>query len=85
VLPVYDYRWKPGLEPAPKIMSLNAWMRDYAATYDAVYVDFHSAMQDERHGLKRELTYDGVHVTEAGYRLMAQLVEHGIAAALRRD
>jgi lysophospholipase L1-like esterase len=85
VLPVYDYPWKPGLEPAPKIMSLNAWMRDYAARNDAVYVDFHSAMQDERHGLKRELTYDGVHVTEAGYRVMAQLVERGIAAALRPD
>ena len=24
VLPVFDYPWKPGLEPAPKIMALNA-------------------------------------------------------------
>jgi lysophospholipase L1-like esterase len=85
VLPVYDYPWKTGLEPAPKIMALNAWMRDYAATHDAIYVDFHSEMQDERHGLKRELTYDGVHVTEAGYRVMARLVERGIAAALRKN
>jgi lysophospholipase L1-like esterase len=82
VLPVYDYPWKPGLEPALKIMTLNAWMRDYAARHGAIYVDFHSPMQDERHGLRAELTYDGVHVTEAGYRVMAQLVERGIAQAL---
>lgn len=82
VLPVFDYPWKPGLEPAPKIMALNAWMKTYAAAHDAVYVDFHSAMQDERHGMKRELSYDGVHATEAGYRVMATLVEPGIAAAL---
>ena len=24
VLPVYDYAWRPGLEPAPKILALNA-------------------------------------------------------------
>ena len=82
VLPVFDYPWKPGLEPAPKIMALNAWMRQYASANGAVYVDFHSAMQDERHGMKRELSYDGVHATEAGYRVMATLAEQGIATAL---
>jgi TolB protein len=82
VLPVYDYPWRPGLAPAQKILDLNAWMREYASKNDAVYVDFHSAMQDERHGMKAQLTYDGVHVNESGYRLMAQLVERGIASAL---
>ena len=82
VLPVYDYPWKPGLEPAPKIMALNAWMKDYAAKHNAVYVDFHSEMQDERHGMKAEYTYDGVHASEAGYRVMARIVEGGIAAAM---
>jgi lysophospholipase L1-like esterase len=82
VLPVYDYPWKPGLEPAPKIMKLNEWMRDYAARTGAVYVDFHSEMQDERHGMRAEYTYDGVHASEAGYRAMARIVERGIAQAL---
>ena len=27
VLPVFDYPWKPGLEPAPKIVALNAWIK----------------------------------------------------------
>ena len=83
VLPVDDYPWKRGLEPAPKIMALNAWMKRYAAEHGAVYLDFHSAMQNEHHGLQRELTYDGVHPNEAGYRVMSPLAERAIAEALR--
>jgi lysophospholipase L1-like esterase len=85
VLPVFDYPWKKGLEPAPKIVELNAWIRNYAQTHGAVYVDYHSAMADERHGLKAELSPDGVHPNEAGYRVMAPLVAKGIAEALRRS
>jgi len=84
VLPVYDYPWKRGLEPAQKIVALNAWIKAYAARVGATYVDFHSAMADDRQGMRAELTKDGVHPNEAGYRVMAPLVEQGIAAALRR-
>jgi lysophospholipase L1-like esterase len=84
VLPVYDYPWKPGLQPAPKIMTLNSWLKQYADAHNAVFVDLHTAMQDERHGLKAEYTYDGVHASEAGYRVMSSLVERGLADALRR-
>ena len=84
VLPVYDYPWKKGLEPAQKIVGLNAWIKRYAATHGAVYVDYHSAMADERQGLKAELSPDGVHPNEAGYRVMTPLVEKGIAEALRQ-
>lgn len=83
VLPVYDYPWRRGLEPAGKIVALNAWLRNYAATHGAVYLDYHSAMADERQGMKGALTYDGVHPNEAGYRVMASLAEPAIEAALR--
>lgn len=83
VLPVFDYPWKPGLEPAPKIIALNRWMRTYAAEHGAVYVDFHGALADERQGMKKELATDGVHPNDAGYLVMAPLVEQGIAAALK--
>lgn len=85
VLPAYDYPWRPGLEPAPKIVALNAWMRHYASTHDAVYLDYHSAMADEREGLSAELSEDGVHPNEAGYWIMAPLAERAIAEALGRQ
>jgi lysophospholipase L1-like esterase len=82
VLPAFDFPWKQGLEPAPKIVRLNAWMKDYAAQKGYVYVDYHSAMKDQRDGLPASLSKDGVHPTEAGYAIMAPLVEKGIAQAL---
>jgi lysophospholipase L1-like esterase len=83
VLPVYDYPWRPGLQPSQKIVALNAWMRDYAASHGAIYLDYHTPMSDERQGMKAALTYDGVHPNEAGYRVMAPLAESAIEAALR--
>ena len=82
VLPVIDYPWKRGLDPAQKIVALNAWMKSYAARVGAVYLDYHSAMANERQGLRTDLTNDGVHPTEAGYRVMAPLVEKAIAQSL---
>jgi lysophospholipase L1-like esterase len=84
VLPVYDYPWRPGLQPAPKIVALNAWMRHYADSTGNVYVDYHGAMADARQGMKEGLASDGVHPNEAGYRVMVPLVERGIATALSR-
>ena len=83
VLPVYDYPWKPGLTPAPKIIALNEWMKRYAASVGETYLDYHSAMKDERNGLPASLAADGVHPNEAGYRIMARLAEEAIARALR--
>lgn len=83
VLPVYDYPWKRGLEPAPKISTLNSWIKQYSAKTNAVYLDYYSAMVDDRGGLRAELTLDGVHPNAAGYAVMAPLAEKAIAKALR--
>ncbi|MBP1640527.1 MAG: lipolytic protein family [Bacteroidetes bacterium] len=82
VLPVYDYPWKKGLEPAQKIVTLNAWIKNYSTKKKIVFVDYFSAMVDERHGLKAELTYDGVHPNQTGYLVMEPLVEKAIRQAL---
>lgn len=82
VLPAFDFPWQPGVQPAPKIDAVNAWMSGYAAEKGYVYVDYHSAMKDQRDGLPPALSKDGVHPTPAGYAVMAPLVEAGIAKAL---
>ena len=85
ILPAYDYPWKRGVEPAQKIVDLNKWLKEFAAKSGAVYVDYFTAMADDRPGCKPELCYDGVHPTEAGYAVMAPLVEKGIAEALANN
>ena len=82
VLPAFDYPWKPGLTPAPKILAINTWMKAYAAEKGFVYVDYHSAMKDERDGLPAKLSGDGVHPLPAGYAIMAPMAEAGIQKAL---
>lgn len=82
VLPAFDYPWKPGMEPAPKIVALNKMIKAYAAQKGFVYLDYYSTMVDERLGLKSALTYDGVHPNEAGYKVMGPLAEKAIARAL---
>jgi len=83
ILPAYDYPWKPGMEPAPKILAINTWLKDYAAQHHHGYVDYHTAMKDSRDGLPPNLSYDGVHPLPAGYAVMAPLAEAGIAKALK--
>lgn len=82
VLPAYGYSWRPEVQPAKTIVALNSWISDYAREHGAIYLDFHSAMVDERLGLRKELSPDGVHPNEAGFRVMAPLAEKAIQAAL---
>jgi lysophospholipase L1-like esterase len=83
VLPVYEYSWSPGLEPAEKIVKLNAMLQTYSKRYNIVYVDFHSALADEKKGMKAEYSPDGVHPNLKGYKIMDDLVEKAIAGVLK--
>ena len=82
VTPAYDYPWKRGLEPAEKVVALNAWMKDYCSRSGCVYADYFSAMTDEKHGMKEGLARDGIHPTPEGYAIMAPIAEKAIAQAL---
>jgi lysophospholipase L1-like esterase len=79
VLPAYDYPWKSGLEPAEKIVVLNKMIVKYAAINNIPYVDYYSAMVDERKGLKSNYSQDGVHPNKEGYRVMSPIVEKTIS------
>jgi lysophospholipase L1-like esterase len=82
VLPAKDFPWRPGLEPAEKVVKLNALLQNYSKEQGLIYVDYFSAMVDGSNGLKEDLGYDGVHPNALGYSIMEPLVEKGIAKAL---
>ena len=83
ILPVYDYPWKPGLQPAEKIIALNTWMKEYAAKNGHIYVDYWAPMADERKGMKAAYAKDGVHPTIEGYKVMEPIVQQAIQKALK--
>lgn len=83
-LPAYDYPWKPGLEPAGKIVTLNKMIKEYAKENGHIYLDYFSTMADERNGLPKEYANDEVHPTKAGYMVMAPMAEAAIAKALKQ-
>lgn len=82
VLPVYDYPWKPGLEPADKIIELNKMIKAYAEEKGHIYLDYFSDMADERNGLPKKYAEDGVHPTVEGYKVMEPMVEKAIAETM---
>lgn len=82
-LPAYEYPWKPGMEPAGKIVALNKMIQAYAQENDHVYLDYFSAMADSKNGLPKKYADDGVHPTVEGYQVMEPMVEAAIAKALK--
>ena len=83
VMPVCDYiRPQTDRRPPEKIIALNAWIKDYAARNGAVYLDYYSAMLDDKKMFRQELTYDGLHPNDAGYEVMGPLAAKAIASAL---
>jgi len=84
VLPAFDFPWRRGLQPAEKVVALNAMIKKYALEKGHVYLDYWTAMADNNKGMKMELAYDGVHPTLEGYQVMEPLVEKAIAEALKK-
>ena len=91
VLPVSDYeksadgqpRNQTVRRPPEKIKALNEWIRNYTAQNKLTYLDYYSAMSDDKGFLKDELSNDGLHPNEKGYEVMAPLAQQAIEKALK--
>lgn len=90
VLPISDYEQRDGkpiiqsTRRAPeKIRALNEWMKAYAAHNKLIYLDYYSAMMDDKGFLREDLSEDGLHPNAKGYAIMAPLAEASIAKALK--
>jgi lysophospholipase L1-like esterase/mannose-6-phosphate isomerase-like protein (cupin superfamily) len=90
LLPISDYEVRNGQpiiqskrRPPQSIRALNNWMQAYVRSHRLTYLDYYSAMVDEKGFLKEELTHDGLHPSPAGYAVMNPLVEAAIASSLK--
>ena len=90
ILPVSDYEQRDGKpinrttqRPPEKIKALNEWMKAYAAKNKLTYLDYYSAMIDEKGFLRAELSEDGLHPNASGYAIMSPLAEAAITRALK--
>ncbi len=86
ILPVHNYTPQSqelfAERPRERILELNGWLKDYCAKNGLVYLDYFSAMVDDKGMLKRELADDGLHPDDAGYKIMAPLAEAAIGKAM---
>jgi lysophospholipase L1-like esterase len=89
VLPVHNYTERANdffAQRSPeKILALNQWLKGYcaAASSGCVYLDYFSAMVDDKGLMKKDLADDGLHPNAAGFKIMAPMAEAAIAKAVR--
>jgi lysophospholipase L1-like esterase len=91
ILPISDYEIRDGKpivqsvrRPPEQIKALNEWMKKYAADHKLTYLDYYSAMVDDKGFLKDELSNDGLHPNDKGYAVMAPLAVEAIGRALKK-
>jgi lysophospholipase L1-like esterase len=85
VTPVGDMPGRPPMtvgRPPESILTLNRWIKNYAASHNFVFLDYFSATVDEKGFLRADLTEDGLHPTAKGYEIMNPFAEKAIAEAL---
>ena len=87
VLPVHNYTEKSkdffAQRPQARILQLNDWLKDYCAKNKIVYLDYFSAVVDDKGMLKKDLADDGLHPNAAGFKVMAPLAEAAIEKAMK--
>jgi lysophospholipase L1-like esterase len=87
VLPIHNYTPRArdffAQRSPEKILALNRWLKGYCASSDGcLYLDYFSAMVDDKGLLKSDLADDGLHPNAAGFQIMAPMAESAIERSL---
>jgi lysophospholipase L1-like esterase len=89
ILPVSSYHTAANAppqtvrRPMSRIQALNNWMKKHAAAEGHLYLDYFSAMVDDKGLLREELSADDLHPNAKGYAIMGPLAEAAILQARR--
>lgn len=75
ILPCNFFFWRPEVKGQEKeIIELNALLKEYAESAKIPYVDYHSAMKDDKDGLPKKYADDGCHPNKNGYEVMKEII-----------
>lgn len=92
VMPISDYNkdrsGKPVIRsvqrPPAQIAAINAWIKSFCAERGLVYLDYFTALADDKGFLKANLANDGLHPNAKGYEVIKPLAESAIKIALKK-
>jgi len=73
--PTIEFPWNRGTHPAPTLLALSAWEKEFAHAQGLGYVDYYSALVGSDGGFREGLSVDGVHPTAKGYEVMTPIVQ----------
>ena len=68
VTPCVQYPWRKHIDCATLIPQFNAMLKEYAQQNGILYLDYYSALVDERGGIPQKWTTDECHLTLLAYR-----------------
>ena len=83
--PCSEFPWRKEISnPGQTIVDINKSLKAFADANGIVYVDYHSALTDEKLGLPKTLSNDGCHPLPDTYFTMEEMVLEAIRNALKK-
>jgi lysophospholipase L1-like esterase/dienelactone hydrolase len=84
VLPATNFEWRRSVgNRSDMIVDLNKRLKAYADKNKITFIDYHSAMKNDKNGMNPDLAEDGVHPTMKGYKIMETLAKKAIEKVLK--
>ena len=84
ITPCEQYVWRKDITGViEKIKSLNARIKEYAKKNKFQYVDYWSAMANERGAMRDGISEEGCHPNAAGYAVMGPMVQKAIKKVVK--
>ena len=64
-----------GIRSNETIQNINVQLKEYCKEKNLTYIDLHAKLQDEQGNLQTQYTVDGLHLSDAGYQIVAGVLQ----------
>ncbi|MCT2407023.1 SGNH/GDSL hydrolase family protein [Chryseobacterium antibioticum] len=86
VLPAAAFPWRKEItDVTQKVDALNNRLKQYSHNNKLTFIDYNTAMRDEKGGLREGLSKDGIHPNLAGYTIMEPIIKKAVNKALGKN